>query len=205
MIRYELLTGKPFQDIDYTKDDNVSDMLYCAVLCSNEDIITKDEFINICENGNLLKKMTIQLQRNLSIVQQFIFQKEKEGVSGENKNCEPNYIKDVISTLITYGMDARYILNEMELCDLPMYIEAYEKKKREDMESARLWTYYQVLPHMDARKMRSPKDLIEFPWETARSKEEAKLSMEKNIADFERFIAGELLDINKINRTKRDN
>ena len=68
-------------------------------------------------------------------------------------------IGSIVSTLVMSGLDAYYAFNEMELCDLPLYIEAYEKKRKEDMESARIWTYLTILPHIDARKMKMGQEI----------------------------------------------
>ena len=76
----------------------------------------------------------------------------------------------------------------MELCDLPLYIKAYEKKRKEEMESGRMWTYLTILPHIDARKMKNGvKDLILFPWE------EAEREAEKEINEIEVEYFEELL------------
>ena len=86
------------------------------------------------------------------------------------------------------GLDAHYALNEMELCDFPLYIEAYEKKRREEMESARMWTYLTILPHIDVRKMKNgAKDLIIFPWEEVEKEAEKEIN-ETEVECFENLL-----------------
>ena len=100
----------------------------------------------------------------------------------------PEMISGIVSVLIISGLDAHYVLNEMEICDLPLYIEAYEKKRKEEMESARMWTYLTILPHIDARKMENgAKDLITFPWEEAEKQAEKEIK-ETEIERFELFM-----------------
>ena len=84
------------------------------------------------------------------------------------------------------GLDAHYALNEMELCDLPLFLEAYERKKKEQMEESRMWTYLTILPHIDAKKMENgAKDLITFPWE---EKKEATEISDIEAQRFEEFM-----------------
>lgn len=204
MIRYELLTGKPFQKIDYGNESDVEDMLYCAILCSNSELITKEEFFNIAENESILNDMAAKLKRNISIIHQFMQQQAEINEGGTDN--ETNYIKDIASTLIiSGGIDAEYLLHQMDVCDLPIYIEAYERHKREEMESSRLWTYYNMLPHIDKKKIKTPKDIIPFPWELEKLKKEAELSLKRDKELFEQFMSGQMIDINNINWTKRDN
>ena len=87
------------------------------------------------------------------------------------------------------GLDAHYALNEMELCDLPLYLEAYERKRKEEMESSRMWTYFTMLPHIDARKMKNgARDLIIFPWEEEEARKEAERAIREDAARFEELM-----------------
>ncbi|WP_255309812.1 hypothetical protein [Bacteroides thetaiotaomicron] len=73
------------------------------------------------------------------------------------------------------------------------------------MESARIWTYLTILPHIDARKMKNgARDLIIFPWEEEEMKKDAERVMRENEDNLKKFLAGELFDINKVNWSKRE-
>ena len=103
------------------------------------------------------------------------------------------------------GLDAHYVLNEMELCDMPLYIEAYERKRKEEMEGSRLWTYLTILPHIDAKKMKNgAKDLIVFPWEEEEARKNAEQEMKDNEGNLKKFLSGDLFDINSINWKVRE-
>lgn len=130
--------------------------------------------------------MILKLERETSVLSQFQREQEKQDIV--NSNSLPEMISGIVSVLIISGLDAHYVLNEMEICDLPLYIEAYEKKRKEEMESARMWTYLTILPHIDARKMENgAKDLITFPWEEAEKQAEKEIK-ETEIERFELFM-----------------
>ncbi|MBK5721377.1 hypothetical protein JGH11_10880 [Dysgonomonas sp. Marseille-P4677] len=202
IIKYELLTGTPFHEIDYTDNQNMCDMLYCTVLCNNIDPITRDEFKVLCENEKMFSRMTKDLIRSISIIQQFMPNVSSDTSETRDGN-KAAYIKDVVSTLIVSGgMDAEYIIKRMDLCDIQIYIDAYEKHKREEMESSRLWTFHNMRPHVDSKQIKSPRDIMHFPWEEEQIKKEAELAMERDKDDLERFLKGEMIDLSRITWTK---
>lgn len=76
----------------------------------------------------------------------------------------------------------------MELCDLPLFIEANEKLTKEKLESDRLWTFMTLLPHL-TKKLETPSDLYPFPWEVDQIKQEAKKAIEDHSERLESFLS----------------
>lgn len=187
IIRWEQLRNKSFSLMDYSDKDDVEALLYTTTICNSDGVRhTFDVFRTTLTNKKLVREMVLRLERETAMLRQF--QKKQEGTNLDNADGSPETISGIVSTLIMSGLDARYALEEMELCDLPLYIEAYEKKRKEDMESARMWTYLTILPHIDAKKMKNgAKDLIAFPWEEI-EKEAEKEIKETEIERFEAFM-----------------
>lgn len=204
IIRWEQLRKKSFSLMNYSDKDDMDALLYTATICNNNGMMyTFDIFRRTLSNEKLIKEMISKLERETAMLIQF--QKKQEKADIGSTDDSPGTIADIVSTLIMSGLDAHYALYEMELCDLPLYIEAYEKKRREDMESARMWTYLTILPHIDARKMKNgARDLIIFPWEEEEMKKDAERVMRENEDNLKKFLAGELFDINKVNWSKRE-
>ena len=78
----------------------------------------------------------------------------------------------------------------MWLCDLPLLINAYDQKKKEQMESSRLWTYLTILPHIESKKIKSPVDLFPFPWEIEEITLERKKTFDNALEKYDKFING---------------
>jgi hypothetical protein len=55
-----------------------------------------------------------------------------------------------------------------------------EEKTKADMVEKRFWTYMQILPHIDGKKIKSPEKLLPFPWEKEQQKQESIRFMEDN-------------------------
>lgn len=185
IIRWEQLTGRSFSEIDYSDNKDIISLLYCSVLSCNPGMLyTLDEFRQTTVNEKLMRQMSQTLSRESIVLSQFC--KGNSGVTADKNDGESGKITDIISALIMAGLDAGFAMNEMMLCDLPMFVKAYEQKKKEQLENARLWTYLGILPHVDGKKMPSAVDLYPFPWELEEIERNAAEAIQ---ADFGRFDA----------------
>lgn len=188
IIRWEQLRGKSFSVLDYADREDIEALLYTMYCSEAKTEYTFDTFRLVLEDERFMNAMSSDLGKIMEIVAQF---QKKETFNAENieGNPDPVKVSEIISTLIMSGLDAGYALNEMELCDLPMYIEAYERQKKERMEESRMWTYLAMLPHIDAKKMKNgAKDLITFPWEEEEVLKEAQRVIREDASRFEEFM-----------------
>lgn len=188
LIRWEQLQKKSFSLMDYSNEKDMEALLYCSVLCcnTNEKMYTLDEFRHTMQNEKLVRQMAAALARESTVMNQFRQADTEGGVA--NHEVTPGYMKDIVSTLIMSGMNAGYVMDEMDLCDLPVFIEAYERKRKEEMESARLWTYLNILPHVDGKKLPSARDLYPFPWEEEEIREKAEKAIQEDSEKLEAFF-----------------
>lgn len=188
IIRWEQLRGKSFSVLDYADREDIEALLYTMYCSGTKPEYTFDVFRLVLEDERFMNDMASDLGKIMEIVDQF---QKKETVNSENAkgNPEPVKVSEIITTLIMSGLDVGYALNEMELCDLPIYIEAYERQKKERMEESRTWTYLTILPHIDAKKMKNgAKDLITFPWEEEETLKEAQRAIREDASRFEEFM-----------------
>lgn len=188
IIRAEQMLKKPFPEIDYTNPDELLKLLYCTVLANNKISFTYEEFKLIAENEKQFSAMIKEIEKANTVLAQFSTVNEENNGSG---STEPGYVKDIIGTLVMSGLSAHYVMDEMEISDIPVFIDAYEKIKRENMESSRLWTFLSILPHVDTKAVKSAQDLILFPWEAEEENQKAKEAIERDRDIAERFFSGE--------------
>ena len=181
IIRWEQMRGKSFSLMDYSDREDMEALLYAMSIDSFEVPYKYEVFKSVLANDKVMEGMSVSLGRIISVMAQFRHS-TNAGSVGVNDD-RPETMGNIVATLIMSGLDAHYALNEMELQDLPLYIEAYENNRKDEMENARLWTYLTILPHIDAKAMENgAKDLITFPWEQ-KPKEETEI----NDAEVERF------------------
>jgi hypothetical protein len=116
---------------------------------------------------------------------------------------EKTYIKDIAAILVVNaGLDINFVMNEMSINDISLYMEAYNNSVKQQMESSRLWTYLTLLPNLDS-KVNSPVKLYPFPWELEAQVEQDKTEL-KSMADELPDIFKSSADlIEKINKQKQ--
>lgn len=189
IIRAEQLLSKPFAEIDYNNVDELLKLLYCAVLVNNDVLFMFDEFCELAENENLLSGMIGEMERYNKVLAQFIKNNGEDSAQSAGQTTpRPPYMKELAGTLILSGLAPGYVMKEMELADVPVFLEALEKKKREEMEGARLWTFLTVAPHIDTRQVQTAKDYYPFPWEIEEAEKEAAKAIQRDQEIAERFF-----------------
>lgn len=187
IIRWEQMRGKSFSLLDYADKEDIESLLYVMYITSDKPRYTFEVFRQVLTDERFMNAMSSDLGKIMEVVTQF--QRKTATPDLGNTEGSPEYIGSIVSTLIMAGLDAGYALNEMELCDLPLYLEAYERKRKEEMESSRMWTYFTMLPHIDTRKMKNgTRDLIVFPWEEEEMRKEAERAIREDAARFEEFM-----------------
>lgn len=183
IIRWEQLRHRSFSQMDYANRDDITALLYTAYIAEHGGNYTQEVFNQVLMDEKTFAAMASEIGKVMEIMSQF---SKKDDSSVSTSSSTPTTIGSIVSALIMSGLDAHYALNEMELQDLPLYIEAYENKRKEEMEGERMWTYLTIFPHIDTKYMENgAKDLITFPWEQ-KPKVETEISDEE-IARFEEF------------------
>lgn len=177
IIRYEQLTNKSFNQFDLTDSTELINLLYCVCLVNNEQQYTYDEFLKVLETSKKISKEIItKFNKQLTVIEQFskynnTNTKETQKETTENKDII--YIKDIAALLIVQGgISADYVMNIMEVSEIPVFMAAFDSKVKQELETKRLFTWLSILPQLsDTKKLDKPVKLYPFPWETLEDEE----------------------------------
>lgn len=175
----EKLLKKPFGKFDLTDEETVVILMYAMVSENNDEVMTLKDFKAILEMKKIGSIIQKAVQKELSYIDQF---------KGEEGGSDDTYISDLASILITFGLDAHFVLYEMKLFEISDYLKAIDDFKKEKMESERLWTFYTILPHIDQKKVKSPQDMFPFPWEVEQIEKDRLRQLEKDEEMFYKFL-----------------
>jgi hypothetical protein len=175
----ERLLKKPFGKFDLADEETVLTLMYAMVSENNEEVMTFDQFKSILDMG----KIGIKVQRAVSDEMAYINQFKEEGEEGEAP-----YMGDLAALLITFGLDAHFVLYEMKLFEIGDYLKAIDEHKKEQMERDRMNTFYAILPHVDHKKIKKPQDIYPFPWEIEQLEKDALDQLEKDKDMFNKFF-----------------
>lgn len=177
----ERLLKKPFGEFDLTDEETVLTLMYAMVSENNDEVMTFDQFKSILDMGKIGMKVQRAVSDEMAYIDQF-----KEEVSGKEEKAP--YMGDLAALLITFGLDAHFVLYEMKLFEIGDYLKAIDEHKKEQMERDRMNTFYSILPHVDHKKIKKPQDIYPFPWEIEQLEKDALEQLEKDKDMFNKFF-----------------
>lgn len=193
VVRWEKLRHRSFSTMDLENEDDVLTLLYCVSPEAHEKQVTYDLYAATLRNAPKVMRKEAQ---GLSSYHKYIaqFQQEAKHTTSDQEDEKPTFISDIAARLIiTGGMDASYVMNEMAIEDIGIFAKAMGEHIRQDAESHRLWTYLTVYPHVSREtargKMRSPQTFYPFPWEVEEKISKAPAEIEKLRASEAEFKA----------------
>lgn len=167
-IRWEKLTNRPFTSLNYADEADFVRLCYCATLAADPTIDqTFESYRKAFETSKKMSKATMQsIKRFNAFMAQFQTITLSDDVKIEEITDEPERIERVASYLIvTGGMDAHYVLYDMPLEYIQMFVEGVAERTRQQMENDRFWTWLLLKPHDAKNAYPNPKRLMTFPWE----------------------------------------
>lgn len=182
IMMFEKLSGVSYFDLT---EENYVFLIYAMYMVKHPYTYMQFwDFIKIFGNN---KKVTKQMITEFGEYMEYLKQysdttpKTEENDKGETEEKTKQTITDIVAYLITScGIDPHYVMYEMELWELEPYMKCAERKKKEELESERLWTYLNISPHIDTKKCKSPEKLIPFPWEKEEQKIKQNQELENN-------------------------
>ena len=187
LVRWEQLRGKPFGRMDYRDAGDVEALLYTTALCAGRVHTTFDLFRKVLprrKEGDAMRAALMEAQRVLAQFQRE--RKEQPAGKEEPADC---LIGELAAWLVAQGMEARYVMKEMELCDLSLYVEAFRRRRHEELEERRMWVYLQMLPHIDRKSLPDgERSLMLFPWERETMEAEQRNREKEDMRRFEAFM-----------------
>lgn len=175
---FEKITSKSF--FNFSEEDAIYLLYSCFLINNPETKISFNVFMNIMQNEQIAKWASTQFQDALGIIQQF--NKSIEGQKEEKFSMgQTSTMTDFATSLIIdYGMDAKYVMYEMDIWEIEEYFEAVNTHIRREMEMERFWTYIKILPHIDSKKCKSPEALVPFDWEKEMKKKKDEENLKNN-------------------------
>lgn len=191
IIEFELLRKHSFNSFDAENLDDIIALSYCFKSRREKAQMPFERVLKLTkENPDLIGEAFEKIGKELLYLAQFRETlSEVEKAEGKSKEQKEIFVKDIVGRLAFSGVNLSYLMNECELYEISILVEALDKRTREQMELQRFWNFIQLSPHLD--KKTTMRDLIEFPWEANKPKED------NAITDEEKRMAAEILNYKK--------
>ncbi|WP_353332768.1 hypothetical protein [Bacteroides sedimenti] len=182
--------GAAFSDFDFSDDETNTTLLYAMAVSGSDSLFTLNTFKVLMGSKKQSDRIFKQAEKAMAYMAQF--QKAVEKSANPDDKTPTLRVGELATYIIIHGgLDAKYVMFDMDVHELPLYIKALESKKREQMEERRLWTWFSILPHVDSKKLKEPSDLITFPWEADAKRQENLAKLEADEDRFNKFIKTE--------------
>lgn len=139
----------------FSDENDMRRLLYCATVACAAEPFTFDVFEQTLQSEKIVAAEVRSLTAYSAFAAQF---SRKQKIAGKSDACATQNVtigSIAAKLIVSAGMDAHFVMHEMLVEDLPMYIEALNDKLRHEEESRRLWTFYAILPHVDGKKLKT--------------------------------------------------
>lgn len=184
MCTYEAFTGKPFLAIETEED--VIKLFYCSFVVNNPEFGDMDyeTFCIFISNPEIVKWFTKKYEKLGVFAAQFKSEMswgedEDEETATDNSNKAFFMTEAAAGMIVRMGIDAHYVMYEMEQWEIAEYFSMMKDMKREKLSWDRLFTYLEVVPHV-GKKLGSPEKMLPFPWEAGQRKKKAEKALKEN-------------------------
>lgn len=173
---YEQITARSFSTLDLSDGADVEALSYALWYYATDEAQTLDRWRVALEAPSLATHLARELERVLSLLEQLSIQRASASSEGEG-DAQPAHMTPII-TRLAYSLGAEFVLDRMELWELPHYLESEEQRRRQELEEQRLFTWLSMLPHLSKDSARSAEELLPFPWEAERKEAEQQLDLD---------------------------
>lgn len=178
IIIWEALTGRAYSRIELQEEEQVKALLYAMYLAADNKPISQEIFEMSLQSQHIAHNLVDEAVQAITLNQRLSENISTIAIpsskkSNQEEEQEPQPLSPLIARLIIEGgIDAHYVLYQMSLWELPLYLNALAEQRQENIERERLWCYLNLSPHIDHKKVKSPQDLLPLPHEQRQKDQE---------------------------------
>ena len=183
---YEQLSGKSFFKLGNDVEDVIL-LMYASLITNNPSLLMTLNTFRVLIGDKKVSKWISDTYQTIAECNaqlkgiQTTFEEENDEQAPEVDGDELT-INDVATSLIMqHKLDAHYVMYEMALWEIKPLLQCAENCKRAEMVEKRMWTYLTIMPHIDAKKCKSPEKLLPFAWEKELIKKNAEKELKNNL------------------------
>ena len=161
-------------------EEDAVTLLYCLQRCEEGgSVLPLDVWKQVLESEAVKSQLYARLERTLEAMIPLSLPEGTAPTEETDEDTSPDFISIAGMLVVEGGLSPSYVMDTMELWELPAFLDALDRKKREALEHQRLFTWMTMMPHLSSDSVGSPEELLPFPWEQAESN-----ARKKHLFDF---------------------
>lgn len=180
VLLFEKLTARSFSSLSILDEEDAVTLLYCLQRCEEGgSVLPLDVWKQVLESESVKSELYARLERTLEAMIPLSLPEGTSPTEETDKDTSPDFTSIAGMLVVEGGLSPSYVMDTMELWELPAFLDALDRKKREALEHQRLFTWMTMMPHLSSDSVGSPEELLPFPWEQAESN-----ARKKHLFDF---------------------
>ena len=182
VLLFEKLTARSFSSLSILDEADAVTLLYCLQRCEEGgSVLPLDVWKQVLESESVKSGLYARLERTLEAMIPLSFTSSEGATSAEveDNGDAPDFTSIAGMLVVDGGLSPSYVMDTMELWEIPAFLDALDRKKKEHLEHQRLFTWMTMMPHLSSDSVGSPEELLPFPWEQAESN-----ARKKHLFDF---------------------
>ena len=175
VLLFEKLTARSFSSLSILDEEDAVTLLYCLQRCEEGgSVLPLDVWKQVLESESVKSELYARLERTLEAMIPLSLPEGTSPTEETDKDTSPDFTSIAGMLVVEGGLSPSYVMDTMELWELPAFLDALDRKKREALEHQRLFTWMTMMPHLSSDSVGSPEELLPFPWEQAESNARTK-------------------------------
>jgi len=180
VLLFEKLTARSFSSLSILDEEDAVTLLYCLQRCEEGgSVLPLDVWKLVLESESVKGELYARLERTLEAMIPLSLPEGTAPTEETDEDTSPDFTSIAGMLVVEGGLSPSYVMDTMELWELPAFLDALDRKKREALEHQRLFTWMTMMPHLSSDSVGSPEELLPFPWEKAESN-----ARKKHLFDF---------------------
>lgn len=180
VLLFEKLTARSFSSLSILDEEDAVTLLYCLQRCEEGgSVLPLDVWKQVLESESVKGELYARLERTLEAMIPLSLPEGTSPTEETDEGTSPDFTSIAGMLVVEGGLSPSYVMDTMELWELPAFLDALDRKKREALEHQRLFTWMTMMPHLSSDSIGSPEELLPFPWEQAESN-----ARKKHLFDF---------------------
>ena len=138
-----------------------------------------DVWKQVLESESVKSQLYARLERTLEAMIPLSLPEGTAPTEETDEATSPDFTSIAGLLVVDGGLSPSYVMDTMELWEIPALLDALDRKKKEHLEHQRLFTWMTMMPHLSSDSVGSPEELLPFPWEQAETN-----ARKKHLFDF---------------------
>ena len=180
VLLFEKLTARSFSSLSILDEEDAVILLYCLQRCEEGgSVLPFEVWKQVLESEAVKSQLYARLERTLEAMIPLSLPEGTSPTEETDEDTSPDFTSIAGMLVVDGGLSPSYVMDTMELWELPAFLDALDRKKKEHLEHQRLFTWMTMMPHLSSDSVGSPEELLPFPWEQAETN-----ARKKHLFDF---------------------